>query len=78
MKHRITYLLIIVEEIIMATSFILGIGAAESDMYLLSVCLMIAPAIWGWCVDINSHLHFLEVYDRAFGISLSKKKANKI
>ena len=70
----IKFILVHLECILMIISVILGIGAAESHIWGWAYSLIAAPFVWGWLVNFNKHIHFVEVYERAMSISF---KANK-
>ena len=74
MKHTVKYLLIQVEMIAMIISIILGTGAAESSMWGWAYALILGPFAWGWLTNFEKQMHFLEVYDRAWNISLKSNK----
>lgn len=73
MKHTIKYLLIQVEVIAMVISFILGTGAAESSAWWQAFALILAPFLWGVITNFEKQMHFYEVYQRAWKISLINK-----
>ena len=53
---------------------ILGIGAAESEMWGWSVILLFGPFGLGYLFNFNEMVHFCEVYDRAWSINLKNSK----
>jgi len=49
---------------------ILGIGAAESQMWGWAMILLFGPFGLGYVFNFDEMIHFVEVYDRAWNISL--------
>lgn len=68
------FILIQLEAFLMIICFVLGIGAAEGREWGLAYFLMFAPFLWGWLVNFNAHIHYCEVYERAWGISIKNNK----
>jgi len=58
----------------MIISFVLGTGAAESNSFIISCLLLFGPFAWAKLTNFEAQLHFYEVYDRAWNISLKSNK----
>ena len=56
--------------LILIIMVILGIGAAESQMWGWAMILLFGPFGLGYVFNFNGMIHFVEVYDRAWNISL--------
>lgn len=50
--------------------FVLGIGAAESNMWGWATILLFGPFGLGYLFNFNGMVHFCEVYDRAWSIKI--------
>ena len=72
MKHFIKFIFIQFFCLIMILSFILGIGAAESQMWGLAMILLFGPFGIGYIFNFNEMVHFCEVYERACSIKFKK------
>lgn len=72
--NKIKYFLIHFEMLAYLFSIVLGIGAAESSQWGWSYLLLFGPFVIGEILDFNSHIHFLEIYDRAWNIKLKSSK----
>ena len=68
MKHFIKFIFIQFFCLIMILSFILGIGAAESQMWGWAMILLFGPFGIGYILNFNEMVHFCEVYERACSI----------
>jgi hypothetical protein len=58
----------------MIISFILGTGAAESNSFIMSCLLLFGPFAWAKLTNFDAQLHFYEVYERAWNISIKSSK----
>lgn len=67
------YIFIHVICLIMIVSFVLGIGAAESNMWGWAMVLLFGPFGLGYILNFNEMIHFCEVYDRAINIKFYNK-----
>ncbi len=56
--------------LILLIMFILGIGAAESEMWGWAIILLFGPFGLGYLFNFNEMVHFCEVYDRAWSIKI--------
>ncbi|MBQ3415132.1 MAG: hypothetical protein IJH39_07290 [Clostridia bacterium] len=70
----IKFILIHIETFLMIISFVLGTGAAESHEWGWAYFLIFLPFIWGYITNFNKQIHFCEVYERAWGISIKNNK----
>ena len=73
MSNMIKYILIQIELLLMLGMFILGIAAAESQMWGQAVLLILAPFVLGAVCYLKEQIHFCEVYSRALNIKLNIK-----
>jgi len=74
MKHSIKFFLIQIEMLVMLISFIIGIGAAESNEWGWAYFLIFLPFIFGYFTNFNKQIHFCEVYERAWSIKIKNFK----
>jgi len=74
MKNTIKYYLIQLEMLAMIISFMIGVGAAEAGSWGWAYALIFGPFIFGYLFNFNEQVHFLEIYSRAWSISLKSNK----
>lgn len=67
------YIFIHIELIAMILCVILGIGAAESQMWFAAYGFILSPFIYGKLVHFSKHIDFCEAYERAMRIKNFKQ-----
>lgn len=72
--NKIKYFLIHFEMLAYVFSVILGIGAAEVSQWGWACLLLFGPFVVGEILNFESHIKFLEIYDRAWNIKLKSSK----
>lgn len=70
--NTIKFIIINIEMLLMALSFILGMCIVD-DSHLLSLIFMIIPVILGYITNFNAQMHFYDVYKRAWAITKYNK-----
>lgn len=70
MNSTVKYILIHLFAIVLIISVILGVGAAESNMWGWAIVLLFGPFGLGYVFGFNDMVHFCEVYERAWSIKI--------
>lgn len=68
--NTIKYIAIQIFALILVISVVLGIGAAESNMWFQAILFLFGPFGIGYVFDFNNMVHYCEVYERAWSISM--------
>ena len=72
--NTIKFILINIEMIMMIISFVLGTGIIKNNSFIISCILLFGPFVWAKLTNFDSQLHFYEVYERAWNISIKSSK----